>query len=109
MVFGFFNNPSGNLALQELAGPVKNLKPVLVKCLQFQIQSQLQRELIGCQRLVRQGRVSLSKEIIQKYKVFIIRNLSVKVIFGNGPVPVVGSTPECFSFSMIVFYGQRQK
>ena len=55
----FLNNPLGNLALQELAGPVKNLKPVLVKCLQFQIQSQLQRELIGCQRLVRQGRVSL--------------------------------------------------
>ena len=58
----FLNNPSGNLALQELAGPVKNLKPVLVKCLQFQIQSQLQRELIGCQRLVRQGRVSLSRD-----------------------------------------------
>ena len=55
-------NLSGNLALQELAGPVKNLKPVLVKCLQFQIQSQLQRELIGCQRLVRQGRVSLSRD-----------------------------------------------
>ena len=55
-------NRSGNLALQELAGPVKNLKPVLVKCLQFQIQSQLQRELIGCQRLVRQGRVSLSRD-----------------------------------------------
>ena len=48
----------GMAALQELAGPAKNLKPVLVKCLQFQIQAQLQRELIGCDRLVRQGRVS---------------------------------------------------
>ena len=107
-VLVYSKNLSGNLALQELAGPVKNLKPVLVKCLQFQIQSQLQRELIGCQRLVRQGRVSLSRKILSKIK-FIIRNLSVKVIFGNGPVPVVGSTPECFSSSMIVFYGQRQK
>lgn len=57
----------GNLALQELAGPVKNLKPVLVKCLQFQIQSQLQRELIGCQRLVRQGREFIREGYLRKW------------------------------------------
>jgi len=57
----------GFAALQELAGPVRNLKPVLIKCLQFQIQAQLQRELIGADRLIRQGREFIREGYLRKW------------------------------------------
>ena len=57
----------GYAALQELAGPVRNLKPILVKCLQFQIQAQLQRELIGADRLIRQGREFIREGYLRKW------------------------------------------
>ena len=52
--------------MQELAGPVRNMKPVLIRCLQFQIQAQLQRELVGADRLIRQGRVSIFRFLPKK-------------------------------------------
>jgi FERM/RhoGEF/pleckstrin domain protein 2 len=53
---GRMERREGNAALNELAGPVKKLRPVLQRSLQFQIMSQLQRELVGAERLVRTGR-----------------------------------------------------
>ena len=64
---GRMDRREGNNALTELAGPVKRLKPVLHRCLQFQIMSQLQRELIGADRLVRNGREFIREGYLRKW------------------------------------------
>ena len=64
---GRMERREGNNALNELAGPVKRLRPILQRCLQFQIMSQLQRELIGADRLVRNGREFIREGYLRKW------------------------------------------
>jgi len=72
-LFQYFNVISrmekheGMAAQKELQPAVNRLKPVLNRCLQFQITSQLQRELVGGDHLLKPGREFVREGYLRKW------------------------------------------
>lgn len=66
-VIARMENYEGMSAQKELQPAVNKLKPVLNRCLQFQITSQLQRELVGADHLLKPGREFVREGYLRKW------------------------------------------